>query len=156
MFEEAVTTLSLIEHHVHGACRVALNRVAFERSITESDRAIAAGTTSFDSQLGFAILRWCAPVLGLPSHVSPEEYLARRAELGPEETNRRLLGASGVSHYLVDTGFGTEDLLDPKGMAASSGGQAREIVRLESVAEEVAVGKGGGDASADGFAKAFL
>lgn len=156
MFEEAVTTLSLIDHHVHGAFRVALNRVAFERSITESDRAIAAETTSFDSQLGFAILRWCAPVLDLPPHVSPEEYLARRAELGPEVTNRRLLGSSGVSHYLVDTGFATDDLLDPKGMAASSGGQAREIVRLESVAEAVAVGKGGGDASADGFAKAFL
>jgi hypothetical protein len=150
-FEEAVNALSLIDHHVHGAFRVPLNRVAFERSITESDRAIAAGTTSFDSQLGFAILRWCAPVLGLPPHASPEEYLARRTELGPEETNRRLLGSSGVSHYLVDTGFATGDLLDLPGMAASSGGQAREIVRLESVAEEVAVG-----ASADGFAKAFL
>ena len=150
-FEEAVNALSLIDHHVHGAFRVPLNRVAFERSITESDRAIAAGTTSFDSQLGFAILRWCAPVLGLPPHASPEEYLARRTELGPEETNRRLLGSSGVSRYLVDTGFATGDLLDLPGMAASSGGQAREIVRLESVAEEVAIG-----ASADGFAKAFL
>ena len=150
-FEEAVNALSLIDHHVHGAFRVPLNRGAFERSITESDRAIAAGTTSFDSQLGFAILRWCAPVLGLPPHASPEEYLARRTELGPEETNRRLLGSSGVSHYLVDTGFATGDLLDLPGMAASSSGQAREIVRLESVAEEVAVG-----ASADGFAKAFL
>jgi hypothetical protein len=150
-FEEAVNALSLIDHHVHGAFRVPLSRVAFERSITESDRAIAAGTTSFDSQLGFAILRWCAPVLGLPPHASPDEYLARRTELGAEETNRRLLGSSGVSHYLVDTGFATGDLLDLPGMAASSGGQAREIVRLESVAEEVAVG-----ASADGFAKAFL
>jgi hypothetical protein len=150
-FEEAVNALSLIDHHVHGAFRVPLNRVAFERSITESDRAIAAGTTSFDSQLGFAILRWCAPVLGLPPHASPDEYLARRTELGAEETSRRLLGSSGVSHYLVDTGFATGDLLDLPGMAASSGGQAREIVRLESVAEEVAIG-----ASADGFAKAFL
>lgn len=150
-FEEAVDALPLIDHHVHGAFRVPLNRVAFERSITESDRAIAAGTTSFDSQLGFAVLRWCAPVLGLLPHASPQEYLARRTELGPEETNRRLLGSSGVSHYLVDTGFATGDLLDLPGMAASSGGEAREIVRLESVAEEVAVG-----ASADGFAKAFL
>jgi hypothetical protein len=90
-------------------------------------------------------------MLELPPHSSPDEYLARRAELGPEETNRRLLGSSGVSHYLVDTGFATGDLLDLQGMAASSGGHAREIVRLESVAEEVAVG-----ASADGFAKAFL
>jgi predicted TIM-barrel fold metal-dependent hydrolase len=152
-FEETLRELPLIDHHVHGAFRVPLDRRAFERSITESDRASAPAVTSFDSQVGFAILRWCAPALGLPPHVSPEEYLARRTDLGPEETNRRLLGSSGVSHYLVDTGFATRDLLDLPGMSASSGGQAREIVRLEAVAEEVAVG---GAASADGFAKAFL
>ena len=151
-FEEAVGALSLIDHHVHGAFRGPLDRTTFERSITESDRALAAGVTSFDSQVGFAILRWCAPALGLQPHASPEEYLARRAELGPEATNRRLLGSSGVSHYLVDTGFATEELLDLRGMAAASDGQAREIVRLESVAEAVA--RDG--ASADGFAKAFL
>ena len=155
-FEEAIDALSLIDHHVHGAFRGPLDRTTFERSITESDRALAPGVTPFDSQVGFAILRWCAPALGLPPHVSPEEYLARRAELGPEETNRHLLGSSGVSHYLVDTGFATDELLDLRGMAASSGGQAREILRLESVAEEVARGEGGAGASADGFAKTFL
>jgi predicted TIM-barrel fold metal-dependent hydrolase len=151
-FEEAVGALSLIDHHVHGAFRGPLDRTTFERAITESDRALAAGVTPFDSQVGFAILRWCAPALGLQPHASPEEYLARRDELGPEATNRRLLGSSGVSHYLVDTGFATEELLDLRGMAAASGGQAREIVRLESVAEAVA--RDG--ASADGFAKTFL
>ena len=151
-FEGAVGALSLIDHHVHGAFRGPLDPLTFERSITESDRALAPGVTPFDSQLGFAILRWCAPALGLSPHVSPEEYLARRTELGPEETNRRLLGSSGVSHYLVDTGFATEELLDLRGMATLSGGQAREIVRLESVAEEVA--RAG--PSADAFAKTFL
>jgi predicted TIM-barrel fold metal-dependent hydrolase len=151
-FEEAVGALSLIDHHVHGAFRGPLDRTTFERAITESDRALAVGVTPFDSQVGFAILRWCAPALGLQPHASPEEYLARRDELGPEATNRRLLGSSGVSHYLVDTGFATDELLDLRGMAAASGGQAREIVRLESVAEAVA--RDG--ASADGFAKAFL
>jgi uncharacterized protein len=150
--EEAIGALSLIDHHVHGAFRGPLDRMTFERSITESDRALAPGVTPFESQVGFAILRWCAPALGLPPHVSPAEYLARRTELGPEETNRRLLGSSGVSHHLVDTGFATDELLDLRGMAASSGGQAREIVRLESVAEEVARGGAG----ADGFAKTFL
>ena len=151
-FEDAVGALSLIDHHVHGAFRGPLDPLTFERSITESDRALAPGVTPFDSQLGFAILRWCAPALGLSLHVSPEEYLARRTELGSEETNRRLLGSSGVSHYLVDTGFATEELLDLRGMATVSGGQAREIVRLESVAEEVARAA----PSADAFAKTFL
>jgi hypothetical protein len=155
-FEEAVRELSLVDHHVHGAFRVPLDRAAFERSITESDRGTVPGLASFDSQVGFAILRWCAPALGLPPHASPDAYVARRAELGPEEANRRLLGSSGVSHYLVDTGFATRDLLDPAGMAASSGGQAREIVRLESVAEEVAARHGQVAVSADGFGKAFL
>ena len=156
-FEEAVEALSLIDHHVHGAFRVPLDRIAFERSITESDRAVVPGMTTFDSQVGFAILRWCAPTLGLPAHVSPDEYLARRAEFGPQETNRRLLGSSGVSHYLVDTGFAVDDLLDPHGMAASSGAEVREIVRLESVAEEVAASEGGDvGGTADRFAEAFL
>ncbi len=57
-FEEAVGALSLIDHHVHGAFRGPLDPLTFERSITESDRALAPGVTPFDSQLGFAILRW--------------------------------------------------------------------------------------------------
>jgi hypothetical protein len=47
----------------------------------------------------------------------------------------RFLRAAGVSDWLLDTGFGT--VLDVRGMA-TSGGRAHEIVRLESVAEQVA------------------
>ena len=137
-FEESVEELPLVDHHVHGALRIPLDREAFERVITESDRGLAPGTSAFDSQIGFAIRRWCAPVLGLEPHADPDSYIAARAELGPEETNRRLLGPSGVSHYLVDTGFATDDLLDLAGMAAASGRATREIVRLEGLAEEVA------------------
>ena len=79
-------------------------------------------------------------------------YIAARAALGPEETNRRLLGPSGVSHYLVDTGFATGDLLDLAGMAAASGRATREIVRLEGLAEEVAAS----GVDAGGFAAAFV
>ncbi|MBB4918478.1 amidohydrolase family protein [Streptosporangium saharense] len=93
--------------------------------------------TQFDSQVGFAILRHCAPVLGLEPHTDPETYLARRTELGVEEVNRRLLTASGVEHFLVETGYRGEELLDPAGMSAASGKPADEIVRLEAVAEQV-------------------
>jgi len=144
--------LPLVDHHVHGALRIPLDRAAFERGITESDRGLAPGTSAFDSQIGFAIRRWCAPVLGLEAHADPDSYIAARAELGPEETNRRLLGPSGVSHYLVDTGFATGDLLDLAGMAAASGQETREVVRLEGLAEEVAAS--GVDAA--GFAAAFV
>ncbi|MBX6721654.1 MAG: amidohydrolase, partial [Dactylosporangium sp.] len=92
-------SLPLIDHHVHGACTVDLDRGALEQLLTESDRPIPSGTTQFDSQVGFAVRRWCAPVLGLDPHASPESYVQARRALGAEEVTRRLLGASGVAHF---------------------------------------------------------
>jgi uncharacterized protein len=143
--------LHLVDHHVHGATRGELASEAFEDAITESDRHRRPGLSAFDSQLGFALLRWCAPVLDLEPHSRPSSYLARRRDLGAEEVSRRLLRASGVSTFLVDTGFATTGLLTPDQMAAAAGGRAREIVRLEAVAEEVAAA--GPDAT--GYASAF-
>jgi uncharacterized protein len=143
--------LQLVDHHVHGATRGELAPEAFEDAITESDRHRRPGHTSFDSQIGFALLRWCAPVLDLEPHSRPLSYLARRRDLGAEEVTRRLLHGAGVSTFLVDTGFATAGLLTPDQMATAAGGQAREIVRLEAVAEEVA--SAGPDAA--GYAAAF-
>ncbi|GAA1000381.1 amidohydrolase family protein [Acrocarpospora macrocephala] len=136
--EAVLAALPLVDHHVHGASTVPLDRTAFETLITESDRPIPAFMTQFDSQLGFAIRRWCAPVLGLPAHASPGDYLARRAELGAAEVNRRLLAASGIGRFLVETGYRGEEVLGVAGMAASSGRPAAEVVRIERVLEEVA------------------
>jgi len=58
---EAVAALALVDHHVHQALGGALSRDGFEDQITESDRRAPAGTTPFDSQVGFAVRRWCAP-----------------------------------------------------------------------------------------------
>ena len=60
---------------------------------------------------GAAVRRWCAPVLDLDPHVPPAVYLARRAELGAAEVNRRLLGAAGIVAFLVDAGSGGAELL---------------------------------------------
>lgn len=137
---EQVEALHLVDHHVHGATRAEMATAAFEDAITESDRQRRPDQSSFDSQVGFAILRWCAPVLGLEPHSRPSSYLARRRDLGPEEVNRRFLRAAGVSTYLVDTGFAAAGLLSPEELAAAAGARAREVVRLEAVAEEVAAG----------------
>ncbi|MBF8185081.1 amidohydrolase family protein [Nonomuraea sp. K274] len=134
----AVEELPLVDHHVHGATGRDLSRTAFEELITESDRPVPPWMTQFDSQVGYAILRHCAPVLGLDPHCTPEEYLARRARLGAYEVNRLLLGAGGVAHFLVETGHRGEELLGPSGMAEVSGVPADEVVRLEAVAEQVA------------------
>ncbi|MEO3868037.1 amidohydrolase family protein [Nonomuraea sp. B12E4] len=134
----AVEGLPLVDHHVHGASSKDLSRNAFEELITESDRPVPDWMTQFDSQVGYAILRHCAPVLGLEPHCTPEEYLARRARLGTDEVNRLLLGASGVGHFLVETGHRGEEILGPSGMAEITGVPADEVVRLEAVAERVA------------------
>jgi uncharacterized protein len=150
--DEAVGALALVDHHVHPVLATELARGDFEELITESDRPVPPGTTRFDSQLGFAIRRWCGPVLGLAPSVPAEAYLARRAELGAAEVGRRLLRASGVAHFLVDTGYLRAGMLGLTAMAEVAGARVEEVVRLERVAEQaIAAGNG----SAAGFAERF-
>jgi predicted TIM-barrel fold metal-dependent hydrolase len=132
-----IAALGLVDHHVHGALLAEVSRSDFEMAITESDRPIPAGTTQFDSQVGFAIRRWCAPVLDLEPHASPEDYLARRSRLGTQETTRRLLAASGIEHFLLETGHAADAVMSPEGMRQASGRRVDEVVRLEAVLEEV-------------------
>ncbi|MEU6711434.1 amidohydrolase family protein [Nonomuraea sp. NPDC046802] len=135
---EAIEELPLVDHHVHGALRGDVDRAGLELMLTESDRPIPSWMTQFDSQIGFAVRRWCAPVLGLEPHAAPEAYLARRGELGTAEVTRRLLTASGIDHYLLETGYKGEEILDIDGMARASGRRVDEVVRLEAVLEDVA------------------
>ncbi|NUS83540.1 MAG: amidohydrolase, partial [Streptomyces sp.] len=127
----------LVDHHCHGLLRGEPDAAAFEAYLTESDAPAAPGTSYFDTQLGFAVRRWCPPLLGLPPHCPPERYLARRRELGAAEATRRLLRAAGITEFLVDTGL-PGDLMGPQELAEAAGGAAREIVRLEHLAERVA------------------
>ncbi|MGW1076108.1 amidohydrolase family protein [Streptomyces sp. NPDC002537] len=128
---------ALVDHHCHGVARAPLTEGRFTAYLTESGSPAAPGTTFFDTQLGFALRRWCPPLLGLPAHCPPADYLARRAELGPEEVLRRLLGATGITDFLVDTGL-SDGLTTPEELAAAAGGRAHEVVRLESLAEHAA------------------
>jgi hypothetical protein len=146
-----LTDLPLVDHHCHGLVRRDLDRAEFEAMLTEAEGPSALGGSLFDSQIGLAVRRWCAPVLGLPAHAPAGEYLTRRAELGAEEVNRRLMAAVGTQTFLVDTGYLPEPITSPAELAALTGGQAREIVRLEALAEEV-LAEGAGAA---GFAAAF-
>ncbi len=150
-----VRDLRLADHHCHGVIRRDVDRRDFEALLTEAGDAYGrpgrSGLTLFDSQIGLAVRHWCPPVLGLPAHAEPDEYLARRADVGAEEVSRRFLRASGLAAVLVDTGFGPEPLLSPAEMGKLAGAEAHEIVRLEQVAESVAAG----GVSAGGFADAF-
>ena len=98
--------VDLVDHHCHGILTADLDRAAFEGLMNEAVRASPLGTTLFDSTLGWAIRRHCAPLLDLEPLVSPETYLARRTELGGPEVSRRLMAAAGIGTLLVDTGLG--------------------------------------------------
>ncbi|RFS82884.1 amidohydrolase [Actinomadura spongiicola] len=129
-------SLPLVDHHCHGVLDRDLDRAAFEELLTEADTA--GPITLFDTQVGFAVRRWCPPVLDLDAHAEPDAYLARRAELGAAEVNRRFLDAAGLEALCVDTGYSPQAILDPPDLGRLAGAAAHEIVRLEAVAEQVA------------------
>jgi predicted TIM-barrel fold metal-dependent hydrolase len=129
----------LIDQHCHSVVGAELGAEAFASLLTESDRPPAAGGSPWDSALGLAVRRWCAPELGLPAFAPVEAYLERRRELGVAEATRRLLRAARLGACLVDTGL-TEaagvPLLSPDELGGLAHADVHEIVRIERVAEQ--------------------
>ena len=144
-------SVPLIDHHCHGVTFAELSAVQFDELASESSAPGRRGRMLAASQVGAVVRAECAPLLGLPRHCSADEYQARRRELDAAEVNRRLLTATGISSYFIDTGYRGSELLTPEQMAEVSGQPAREVVRLEAVAEQLA----DSDVSADGFARAY-
>ncbi|MFJ5014878.1 amidohydrolase family protein [Streptomyces griseoluteus] len=132
-----IDTPSLVDQYCHGVLRTELGLGTFEARLGRGEGPPAPGTTLFDTQTGFAVRRWCPPLLGLEPHCPPARYLARRRELGVLEAGRRLLRGSGITTYLVSSGL-PDDLTGPEEMAAAGDAAAREVVRLEPLAEQVA------------------
>jgi predicted TIM-barrel fold metal-dependent hydrolase len=148
---DEVEGLRLIDHHCHGVVKTDLDLVGFERLISESFDPPPPGTSRFDSPLGLAVRRWCAPVLGLEPFASPQDYLARRAELGADEVARSLLGQAGLGTLLIDTGYRSDELHGLAEMGALAAVPVHEIVRLEAVAQTVA----GSGVDAGGYPNAY-
>ncbi len=133
--------IQLVDHHVHGAFNKPVDRAGFEASINEgSTDPVPDFMTMFDSPLGLAIRRWCAPVLGLQAHAPADDYWARRNELGPDELTTAMLTRAGVSRWVVDTGFKGDLLTTPEQMADLSGRPASSILRLERLTEDLLEG----------------
>jgi uncharacterized protein len=134
----SIDDLPLVDHHCHGVVAEDLDRPAFEDLINEGLDPPAPGTSHFDTPVGLAVRRWCAPVLDLDPFASAEAYVERRAELGADEANRRLVRAAGAGALLVDSAFRVGDVLGTADMGALAGVPAYDIARLEAVAEAVA------------------
>jgi predicted TIM-barrel fold metal-dependent hydrolase len=127
----------VVDHHCHGLVLRDLDRPAFEALMNEGPGAGSWTGSPFDSMLGLAIRRHCAPVLGLEPHVDADTYLGRRQAMGHEEVARRMLGAADIDTLLVDTGFLPMDISSPAEVAAFASDTTRshEIMRLETTAE---------------------
>jgi predicted TIM-barrel fold metal-dependent hydrolase len=127
----------VVDHHCHGLVLRDLDRPAFEALMNEGPGSGRWTGSPFDSMLGVAIRRHCAPLLGLEPHVDADTYLVRRQALGHEEVARRMLGAADLGTVLVDTGFLPMDICTPAEVAACAGDTTRshEILRLETTAE---------------------
>jgi hypothetical protein len=130
--------LPLVDHHAHSVVNDIPDRVGLERFLTESGEPAPPGCSYFDSFLGAAVLRICAPALDLAGSATADEYVARRRELGGQEANRRLLRRAGLAELLVDHGFRGDELLGLSDLAGVAGTRVRPIVRLEHLAEAVA------------------
>ncbi|MEU9569021.1 amidohydrolase family protein [Streptomyces massasporeus] len=151
---EALDCVRLVDHHCHGTVTADLGRDAFESLLTEAEAW--PGMSPFDTPVGVAVRRHCAPLLDLPRHAPAGEYLARRSELGRREVQRRFLRAAGTDVFCVDTGYAPHPLTTPREIAEAAGGTSYEVVRLEGVAESVQAAGVEPDAYADAFHAAAL
>ncbi|MGW2619852.1 amidohydrolase family protein [Streptomyces sp. NPDC001500] len=134
---EALAGLELVDHHCHGVVVDPLDRPGFEALLTEGGRL--PGISTFDTPVGVAVRRHCAPLLDLERHAPADVYLARRAELGAGEVNRRFLTAARTGVFCVDAGFAPHHVTTVAELAGTAGAAvAHEVVRLETVAEAVA------------------
>ena len=149
--DDVADTLPLVDHHCHGIFPVDLDDERLADSLSEAYAPAPAGTSHWDKPVALSLRRWCAPVLDLEPFCPPAEYAARRRALGAGEVNRRFLAGSGIGTYVVDSGNRPEELCSVSDLGAIAGKPAREIVRMESVAEAVAAG----GVSAAGYAQAF-
>ncbi|MFJ3800999.1 amidohydrolase family protein [Streptomyces sp. NPDC090088] len=133
---DTLDALPLVDHHCHGAVTADLEPADFESLLTEGEAW--PGVSPFDSPVGLAVRRHCAPLLDLPRHAPAADYLARRTELGWQEVNRRFLRAAHTETFCVDTGYTPHPVTSPAELAAAADATAYEVVRLESIAEAVA------------------
>jgi len=130
----------LVDGHCHPVVAGPVQPPEFEWWCSESAVPARPGESTMDSSLGHAVRRWCAPVLGLPAHAPLADYLWVRGELGPAEVTSRLMRAARLAALLVDTGLPGAEMTGLDALAAAAAAPVHEVVRLETLAEQIAAG----------------
>jgi hypothetical protein len=130
-----LSSIELVDHHVHGIVQGSVDERALKDMLIESDRRSAADAAGYDSQIWFAVRRWCAPLLGLAPSPPIEDYLSARLAMTNEAIADQLLPAAGFGHLLVETGFRGDLVSSPGELGRRAGAPASRIVRLEALAE---------------------
>lgn len=138
-FVDHVEQIQLVDHHVHSIYREDGAEARFQNLLNEGSRYdLHRPEAAYDSQIGYAIRRWCSELIELEPHVPVNEYWKRRAELGEAEIGRRMMAAAGVSHWLIDTGNSASMALMPLStFDPLATGALHEIIRLEELARDV-------------------
>ena len=132
-----IETPSLVDQYCHGVLRTELGLGTFEAQLARTEGPPAPGTTFFDTQTGFAVRRWCPPLLGLEPHCPPARYLARRRELGVLEAAGGCCAAA-ASHVSRRHRAARRSHRARARWPRAGAAEAHEIVRLELLAEQVA------------------
>jgi len=140
---EEIMEMQLVDHHAHGVSMKDMDIQRMGDMLNESSSPKLGGAVAFQKPVGLNIRTYCAPALGLPAHVSIEDYIARRAELGGAEASRILMKDCNLQASLLDTyNRKPSELTDPTEFAAAFNMPTYEVLRIESIFENIAMTTG--------------
>lgn len=145
-------TVPLVDHHTHSIVGGRVDAAAYVFMLDETDRPAAAALAGLDTQVGFAVRRWCAPLLGMSAGEPAESFLSVRLAMRNEEAAARLLPAAGFGRVILETGYRGDELVGVEEVGRLATAPVATVARLETIAETVALA----GTSADAFATSVV
>jgi predicted TIM-barrel fold metal-dependent hydrolase len=129
--------MPVIDHHVHALRRThPADAIAYRSAFTESGDPAQLRDHVPHSAYYRWLLREAASVLGCaPTEDAVLE--ARRRYATPADLARVLWPRANISAMLFDTGFLRKEMLSPADMEQATGIRSFEVVRLETLAEDL-------------------
>ncbi len=135
---EVIDRVGLVDHHAHSVVSGTVDRDAYAFMLDESDRPASARAAGLDTQVAFAVRRWCAPLLGLAPDASLDEFLRARLALSARDAVARFLPSARLDRLLVETGYRGDELMATPQLERLAETPLSTVARLETIAESVA------------------